>query len=295
MRPKLRRHLGANAEPALEARNRLIEQHAEPIDRAIAPGARRGQELGFERAVDDVGDHGVVRQVAEVDFELLLARHAEAGRVDQKAATLQRAVSILPIDHAHQRSELLGQGFGPVSRPIAEQDTRDLRRQQAVQDSSGRATRAEYDDGTLRLVPAGGFRFEIGHEAVSVGVAGMQRAAGVEPERVGGADRDRSIVRGFGRPQGGLLMRQRHIASCIAAGVERAEKLSEILRPHGFFLVGAINAVLFEPVAVDRGRAGMLDRPTDDAGAEHFDQPSITPSRRSVSRSGMSGRPSMEK
>ena len=56
---ELCRHLGADAEPALEARHRLVKQHAETVHDAIAPGPRGGKKLRLEWAVDDVGDHRV--------------------------------------------------------------------------------------------------------------------------------------------------------------------------------------------------------------------------------------------
>ena len=107
--------------------------------------------------------------------------------------------------------------------------------------------------GRRPFVPVGRFRFEIGDEAVGVGVAGAKPAGLVEPQRVGGADRPRRFVGHRRQPQGRFLVRQGHIGAGIAPLLERAEKARKILRPHRFFLVGAVNAVLREPIAMDRG------------------------------------------
>ena len=47
MGAKLWRHLRPDAEPALEARHRLVQQHAEPIDGAVAARPARRQEAAF--------------------------------------------------------------------------------------------------------------------------------------------------------------------------------------------------------------------------------------------------------
>ena len=59
MGPQFRRHLWADAEPARKTGDRLMEQHAEPVDGSISPGARGGEKSGFERAIDEIGDNGV--------------------------------------------------------------------------------------------------------------------------------------------------------------------------------------------------------------------------------------------
>jgi hypothetical protein len=49
MAPQFARHRRADAEPAFEAGNGLMEQHAEPIDGAIAPPARGEEDAGVEQ------------------------------------------------------------------------------------------------------------------------------------------------------------------------------------------------------------------------------------------------------
>ena len=64
-------HRRADAEPAFEAGHGLVKQHAEPIDGAIVPAARRGEKAGFERAIYEIGDRGVGRQQREIEVESL--------------------------------------------------------------------------------------------------------------------------------------------------------------------------------------------------------------------------------
>src|SRR5262249_60068399 len=51
---------------------------------------------------------------------------------------------------------------------------------------------------------------------------------------------------------------------------ERAEEAGKLLWPHHLLLIGAVDSIELEPVAMDRRRARMLDRPADDAGTFHF-------------------------
>ena len=76
MGAKLGRHLRPHPEPALEARHRLVKQHAEPIHGAVSACLSGGEERGLERAIDDVGDDGVGGKHGKVDIERRLARHA---------------------------------------------------------------------------------------------------------------------------------------------------------------------------------------------------------------------------
>ena len=69
MGAKLWRHLRPDAEPALEAWHRLVQQHAEAIDNAVAARLGGGEKRRFERAVDDVGDDGVGWKRRKVDVE----------------------------------------------------------------------------------------------------------------------------------------------------------------------------------------------------------------------------------
>ncbi len=153
MGPELRRHLGADAEPALEARNGLVKQHAEPIDDPVSPGARGRQQLGLERAVDDIGDDGICRQRRKIDVERVLAGHAEAGRIDEQAAARKRSMPVLPVDHLDGRPEGLSQRLGAVARAVGEEDARGALVEKAVQDRPRRPAGAEHHHGPPPLIP----------------------------------------------------------------------------------------------------------------------------------------------
>ena len=225
----------------------------------------------------------------------ILAGHAEAGRVHEQAAAGKHAIPLPPIDHGHRRAKRAGQGLGPAACAVGKQDPPGPFCQKSMQDRPRCAARAEHHHRTAALVPVGRLCVEIGHEAVGVGVARVEPPCPVEPQRVGRSDRSCRLVGHRRKPQRRLLVRKGDIGAPIAMLLERAEKPRQILGPHRFLLVSAVDAVLLQPVAMDQRRAGMLDRPADDTGAQHEPYPSMTPSRRSVSRSGRRGRPRIEK
>src|SRR3546814_3926210 len=63
----------------------LVQQHAETVDDNTAAGPRLRQQVGLQRAVDEVGDHRIARQRSERDVKRRLPGHAEAGRVHQES------------------------------------------------------------------------------------------------------------------------------------------------------------------------------------------------------------------
>ena len=125
--------------------------------------------------------------------------------------------------------------------------------QQAVQNRPRRAARAEHHHRSAALAPARRLFVEIGDEPIGVGIAGAKPPRLIEPQRVGGADRARRFVGHRGKPERGFLVRQRDIGSGKALGAERAEKPRQRLGPHRFFFIGAVDAVLLQPIAMDQG------------------------------------------
>src|SRR3546814_7189677 len=73
--------LRVRSEPGSKAGARLVQQHAETVDDNTAAGPRLRQQVGLQRAVDEVGDHRIARQRSERDVKRRLPGHAEAGRV----------------------------------------------------------------------------------------------------------------------------------------------------------------------------------------------------------------------
>src|SRR6266850_2961697 len=69
---QLGRDLGVAAEPFAKAESRLLQQHAEAVDRAVAVLFRLGEKPGLERHVDDVVHHRALFEGAEIDVERLL-------------------------------------------------------------------------------------------------------------------------------------------------------------------------------------------------------------------------------
>ena len=74
MGAKLWRHFRSDAEPALEAWHRLVQQHAEAIDGPVSACLGGGKKRRFERAIDDVGNDRVVRKRRKIDAKRRLAR-----------------------------------------------------------------------------------------------------------------------------------------------------------------------------------------------------------------------------
>src|SRR4029077_9095209 len=107
-----------------------------------------------------------------------------------------------------------------------------------------------------------------------------------------GADACRRDIDLIDDGERGLLVGHGEIAAGKTLGGKAAQRRLEIRRPHGQQLVGAIDAMLLQPEAVQQGRARMLDRPAHDASANHG---STTPWPRRKWSSGSSGKPRIEK
>ena len=73
-----------------------MQQHAQPVDAAIAAAAGGRQQVGLERRVDDVVHRRRMRQAREVEVERRLALHAERGGVDQQGRVLEGLRPVVP-------------------------------------------------------------------------------------------------------------------------------------------------------------------------------------------------------
>ena len=154
-----------------------------------------GKERGLERAIDDVGDDGVGGKHGKVDVERRLARHAEAGGVDQEPAAGERAVPLLPRHRRDRRPEALpprprpgrpsgwraGSSRPPPRSGHAGWRAPHRRRQAPPPAACPRSSRAPRPS-------------RLRHEAIGVGVARMEQALAVEPQRVRRADGRRRVV-----------------------------------------------------------------------------------------------------
>src|SRR3546814_6015838 len=72
--------LRVRSEPGSKAGARLVQQHAETVDDNTAAGPRLRQQVGLQRAVDEVGDHRIARQRSERDVK----RRSEERRVGKE-------------------------------------------------------------------------------------------------------------------------------------------------------------------------------------------------------------------
>src|SRR5579863_7855448 len=263
-RPQLCGHFGFLAEPQHEAAHRLMHQHAEPVGGAQFAPPRRPQQRRYERHIDKLGDEGVTGQPPNVESELRLPGHAERRRVDDKRRIVERGIAFVPADRMDAGAEALMQGLGAALGPVGDNDTVDAAVEQRVNHRARRAAGAEHDGFPLPVIPTGRASVEIVQKTFDVAIGRTQHVV-VEPQRIGGADGTRAIVRLRGGERR-FLMRHGDIGADIAARGERFNKCAELIGRHRLAAVFAGDAVGFQPIIMNKRRARMLDRPADDTG-----------------------------
>src|SRR5262249_10540113 len=91
----------------------------------------------------------------------------------------------------------------------------------------------------------------------------------VEPERVCCTDCRRGRFAYFGCRERVFLVRDGDVATGQTLVPKCAQEGLDVARRNGAPGVAAVDSVAVEPIAVDCGRARMLDRPADDAGVFH--------------------------
>ena len=99
MRPQLRRHLGAARRTSARSLAPLGAEACQDRRHGGSPARPGGgKELGFERAIDDVGDDGVRRQPAKIDLERLLVQSCRGSWCSRAACSLpaRRSVAANP-------------------------------------------------------------------------------------------------------------------------------------------------------------------------------------------------------
>jgi hypothetical protein len=64
---------------SVKPRTGLVQQHVEAVGGPEAALLGRFQQLGFERDVDDVGDHRILGHRRQIDLELRLALSCRAS------------------------------------------------------------------------------------------------------------------------------------------------------------------------------------------------------------------------
>ena len=117
------RHLRPHAEPALEAGNRLVQQHAEPVDGLQAARRRGGKQRRLQRHIDDVGDDRMVGQAASGSAgKLAVAMHAERGGVHQQVGIAKQFRQRVERDAPKRRAETMRQFHGALDRAVDDAD-----------------------------------------------------------------------------------------------------------------------------------------------------------------------------
>src|SRR5215472_11775110 len=104
-RTELRRHLGVAAEPLAEAEARLLQQHTQTVDGAVAAAASLREQAGLQGHVDHVVHHRARLERGEVDLERRLAGHAARGAVHQQVCGGQEAGKGAGVVRARLRAE----------------------------------------------------------------------------------------------------------------------------------------------------------------------------------------------
>jgi hypothetical protein len=245
-----------------------MQQHAEPVHYPVPASPRRGEKVGFERHIDDVGDHAAGRQQRQIDRERRCAFHAEARGIDEEPGAVQDSVPVLPgVDRDPRRRRRQGARERRGARPAAVDEADfadplfDQRRRHAARAAAG----SEHDRRSRRGLPVGRRLAQVFAKAVGVGIARFEAAVRRDDDRIDGADPPRDGVDPVDDRERRLLVRKRQVAAAKAERRQSPQGLFEPLRRHRQRHIGAVDGELFEPEAVQHRRAGVADRPAHDA------------------------------
>ena len=194
--------------------------------------------------------------------------------------------------------ERFGQGFGPLQRPVDQS----YRRHPGIEqrhDHGARGTARAQHHRRARGGPPGGCRgAQVFEKAVAVGVLAIEAAVVAPDHRVDCTDPARHRARFVDRLKCRLLVRDGHVDPGKAQLAQNAERLAEMLGRRGQGQIGAVDAVAFEPAAVQTRRERMADRPAHDPGKARGSRrghDGSAPCARRKSRSGSNGKPRMVK
>ena len=101
-----------------------MQEHAEPIDREGPSGAGIGEEVGFQRGIDEIVDHGATAQTTIVHLDLALTVHAQRGCVHDGADIAQGIIDPGPGEKFDLCAKLIAQGFGAGACAVGKDDAR---------------------------------------------------------------------------------------------------------------------------------------------------------------------------
>ena len=244
--------------PEREALRRLLDQHAQPVDRLRATGAAGpGQERNRRVAVAQVH-----RQGAWTDDAHRQRQHAviAAGRggIDD-AVEHAVAAQVVPVArmHAAGLAERVHQRVGAFGMAVDDIEFADARVQQRRRHAVRGAAGAEKQGAATAQVQCLALG-EVAHQAGAVGVVADPVGA-VEGQRIGRAGDARAFTQSRAQRGGGLLVRQGDVGAAAAGGGEHAQCVGEGLRRHVDRLVAHRHAELARERGVDARRQGMRD------------------------------------
>src|SRR5438067_3761485 len=182
---QLGRDLRTAAKPFAKTVARLVEQHAQAIDRTMSALARGPEERRLERHIDDIVDHGAALERREIDAQALLARHAERRAIDEQVRGREQRRQ--RFHRVRARVKSCRQFLRARQRAIDDVDVGTALLKHVHRRARG-ATGAQHHGPAARHLPAGRSLIEIGDEAVRVGIAAQQPAV-LDPEHIHCADR----------------------------------------------------------------------------------------------------------
>ena len=247
-----------------------MEQHAEAIDQRIAAPPGGDQQRRLERRIDDIGDQGLGRQGREIEIERRLAGHAQARRVDQQDGPGEDLAPRHPGLHRNPRAVHDGQGLGPIRRAVDEADFGRAGLEQPVADRPRRTARADDSGGTGCRRPGGRAVAQVFHETEGIRIVAGKAAVVSDHHRIDRADGPGRRAQACHQAEGGCLVGNRQIDPGEAAGGEAREVCGEVFGRNGEGIVGAVDTMAREPIAVQPGRQRMLHRPAHDACPDHW-------------------------
>ena len=210
--------------------------------------------------IDRIGDDRTLRQSAEIDCERRLSDHAKRARVDEQVRLRQFHRQVRPRRRCCRTAEMRRERFRSGLRSVDDGNALKAARDQRVDDPSGCAAGADDDGPFPPLRPAGRRLVHVGEKAGDVSVVAPQMVvlspqSVHRPERLG--DR-RSPVAGA---EGRFLVRGGDIGANESVFADTVGKLAKFSRSDGELFVASREAQFLEPVAMNRRRPRVLDRP----------------------------------
>ena len=164
-------------------------------------------------------------------------------------------------------AELIGERAGPLYRAVGQMHALDAALDQAEHHRARRSAGAQHQRIGGR-VPARRAGVQIADESLDVGI-GRTELAILVPQRIGGADRARALVR-LAQRQRALLVREGDIGADKAVGRQMQHEFGEAFGGHRLDIVAALDAERPQPVVMDQRRARMRRRPSDQACGAGF-------------------------